>query len=108
MNAHQFDEIVSKLFLSIEHWLEQENDEIDFESNQERLKVEVNNCYLILSKQSPLEEVWLATPLGAYHFRYLSGSWLTNKQEALIEVIADTLSKKGGVIVNPENWKLEE
>lgn len=107
MNEQTFADQIEQLFLAIEHWLEATSDEIDFESDQGRLKIQIDHSQWILSKQTALNEIWLATPAGAYHFHLQDSRWVTNANQELIQILAQTIQKATSISLNPNQFNLE-
>lgn len=96
MNEQLYHQTVDTLFLAIEAWLEESGEDIDFDSQEGILTITFlqGDC-LILSRQAPLQEVWLASKQGAYHFQLQQGTWVTQHQETLAQVIADCAKHAG-------------
>lgn len=93
MNERQFQTVSDSVFLSIEEWLEKAVD-LDIESATNLLTISFpSGTQLILSKQSALKEIWLASPLGAYHFQHTAKGWMTRQDQALFMVIANTVEQ---------------
>lgn len=104
MNEQQFHDQVDTLFLNIEQWLEQADAVLDFETAQGILTITLPQAsQLILSRQSALQEVWLATPLGAYHFSYRQ-KWLTKTNQELITLLQDIIQQKANIILDPNTF----
>lgn len=38
-----------------------------------------NRSQIVVNLQKPLHEVWMATKLGGYHYRWLDGAWQDTK-----------------------------
>lgn len=101
MNEQQFHAEVDKLFLSLEEWLEQSSSEIDFESQEGMLMVLLpDGSQMILSRQTTLQEVWLASSIGAYHFRLVSHQWLTAQNQSLLQVIVDVVKQRANIALD--------
>lgn len=96
MNEQLYHQTVDTLFLKIEAWLEESDEDIDFDSQEGILTITFlqGDC-LILSRQAVLQEVWLASKQGAYHFQLQQGRWVTKQQAALAQVIADCAKQAG-------------
>jgi CyaY protein len=96
------------LFLAIEHWLEQSQHEIDFESQQGLLTLTfVDGSQMVISRQPSLQEIWLAYALGAYHFRQVGTDWQTTQQESLLTVIAQALQQKNNITLDIADFPKE-
>lgn len=99
MNEQQYHQTVDTLFLKIEAWLEDSDDMVDFDSQEGILTItfEQGDC-IILSRQAALQEVWLASKRGAYHFSLKQGSWVTKHQQTLVQIMADCAFDAGLVL----------
>lgn len=98
--ATVFDEQVDDVLLAIEQAIEQipsSDPEIDFESHGGMLTIAVGKAEIILSRQSALQEIWLACPDGGYHFRYQEGQWVTRKGEVLTTLLTEIIARYAGV-----------
>ncbi|MGD9591041.1 MAG: iron donor protein CyaY [Candidatus Berkiella sp.] len=104
MNEQQYHDTVDDLFLAIEHWLEKASAELDFETQQNILTITLpQGEALIFSKQAFLQEVWLATPLGAYHF-HLATHWQTKQGQSLIHVLAQSIEQIAHIVLDPTTF----
>jgi CyaY protein len=100
MQEPYFHAEVDKLFLEIEQWLEKSHADIDFESQEGILTVSLGEGRLVLSRQTPAREIWLASPLGAYHFRYTPMGWVTQQGHSLLPVISQIVQQCAGIILD--------
>lgn len=97
MNEQQYHERVDQLFLAIEQWLEDSSEEIDFESQQGILTILLpSGTPLILSRQAVLQEVWLASSQGAYHFR-LEKEWISTQGEPLLPLLVEIIQQQANI-----------
>ncbi|MCS5712704.1 iron donor protein CyaY [Candidatus Berkiella aquae] len=100
MNEHQYHQMVDALFLKIEAWLETSEQDIDFDSQEGILTISfAMGGTVILSRQAPLQEVWLACVQGAFHFQYHQGEWVTLRQEKLAEILV-ACAKQANVVLD--------
>ncbi len=108
MSEQQFHNRVDALFLAIEQWLEKEDVGLDFETQENILTITLpTEAQCIFSRQVILQEVWLATPLGAYHFQFTS-LWETKQGQSLITVLQTTVEQLTGIVLNPKTFNLQE
>ncbi len=71
MNESEFTHIVDDTLEKIETAIERTNADFDYEIAAGMFVFEFENgVKLILSRQTPVFQLWLATPGGAYHFEY--------------------------------------
>jgi CyaY protein len=69
MNEREFHEKADKVFLAIEQWVEEIDKDIDIESQEGILTLTLpQGNQVLLSCQTALNELWLASKLGAFHF----------------------------------------
>lgn len=65
--------------------------EIDFKDGV--LNLEIQGKIFVLNKQSPSQEIWLASPIsGPSHFKYKNNAWLNSKNQDLFETLSKDLS----------------
>lgn len=75
-------------------------DVADLDSQREGsvLTLELDNGEkIIVNLQPPLQELWLASKSGAYHFRYVAGQWLdTRSSRGFQELLQQAVADQGG------------
>ena len=84
MNDSQYNLLADDLLLSIEDAIEEINDnaaeEIDYESVSGLLTLTfVNKTKIIINKQAPLHEIWVATKFNGHHFVYQDEQWFDKR-----------------------------
>lgn len=55
----------------------------DLESNQVGPVLEIEfgtGKKIVINPQTPLQQIWLASPTQAYHFRWAEGRWIDTRQ----------------------------
>lgn len=74
---------------------EQDSDfQADLEYTNEVLTIDIDGKIFVINKQTPLEEIWLASPLsGPYHFKEIEGTWKDSKGNIMIDILSDELSE---------------
>lgn len=101
MNTKAFDSQVDELFFKIEEWIERSQSALDFEMQQGILTIFLpKGSQLILSRQAALQEVWLASKLGAYHFRCKGKEWVTEQGQKLLPTLAHIIQDQANVILD--------
>ncbi|MGY8862466.1 MAG: iron donor protein CyaY [Pseudomonadales bacterium] len=77
MSEAVFHERVDNLFLQVEHILDEAQSDIDFVNSSGLLTISCENkSQIILSRQPPLEQVWLACLAGGLHFKLVQDVWV--------------------------------
>lgn len=88
MNEKVYHAEIDKLFLELEETLETASPEIETFQEEGILKVTLaEGSQLIFSRQTPLQELWLASPIGAFHFHLKQDEWVTHQGQSLKEVL---------------------
>ena len=71
MNDSQYNLIAEDLLLAVEEAIEESGVDIDYEGVGGLLTVTFkNNTKIIINKQAPLHEIWIATKFNGHHFAY--------------------------------------
>ncbi len=84
MTESEFNERVDDIFLSIEEMLDDAVSDMDYVTVGGVLTVTCESGQkLIFTRQGPVQQLWVATPGGGFHFDYENGQWLrdTDKLE---------------------------
>ncbi len=76
MNDSQYNLIAEALLLAIEEAIEDSGVDIDYEGVGGLLTLTFkNNSKVIINKQAPLHEIWVATKFNGHHFVLNNDSW---------------------------------
>ncbi len=72
--------------------------ELDTRRDGSVLNLELDNGeQVIINLQAPVQELWLASKSGAYHFRYQSGRWLdTREARDFADLVQQAVHEQGG------------
>ena len=72
--------------------------ELDTRRDGSVLNLELDNGeQVIVNLQAPLQELWLASKSGAYHFRWRDGRWLdTREGRSFAELLRVAVREQGG------------
>lgn len=96
MNENQFNQNLDELMMAIEDAIEEQGLDIDYETSGGILTLTCpNGSQIILSRQTPLLQLWLAAKSGGFHFDFDDGVWMC-KGEALSAVLSRCLSEQYG------------
>lgn len=80
MNDSQYNLIADELLLSIEEAIEDCGVDIDYEGVGGLLTLTFKNASkVIINKQAPLQEVWVATKFNGHHFVFKDNTWLDKR-----------------------------
>ena len=76
MNDSQYNLIAEELLLAIEEAIEDSGVDIDYEGVGGLLTLTFkNNTKVIINKQAPLHEIWVATKFNGHHFVLNNDTW---------------------------------
>jgi CyaY protein len=105
MQEHKYHELADATILAIEEAIEALVEsygiDIEFESGGEILELEfTNRSKIIINKQPPLMQLWVATKYNGYHFEYRDGLWIDNRSGVeLWALLSEAASKQAGVAI---------
>jgi CyaY protein len=105
MTESEFNQRVDDTLIAIEEAIDEAGADIDYESAAGilTLTIEANGSQIIINRQGPVKQLWLATRTGGYHFDWSeeAGGWLrdsdgtpftTMLNQALTDQGADALA----------------
>ena len=76
MNDSQYHLLADDLLMAIEDAIEECEIDIDYESVGGLLTlIFVNGTKIIINKQAPLHEIWVATKFNGHHFEFKDDAW---------------------------------
>ena len=100
MNENRYTERLDDLMMAIEDAIDDTGLDIDFETSAGILTLTCpDNSKVILSRQTPLLQLWLAARSGGFHFGFDEGrqSWvLDSNGQTLAEVFNRCLTEQCG------------
>ena len=77
MNESQFNQLAEETMIAIEEAVEASAADIDYDNVADILTLEfANGSRIIINKQTPLSQIWVAAKSGGYHFDYDEASQL--------------------------------
>ncbi len=106
MNESEFNDIVDDVLVSIEDAIEDACDktgaDIDYETSSGILTLSFSNgTQIIINRQTPLKQIWLAARQGGFHFDYNNDTqqWLCKGKE-LFSALSEYCSGQAGQTIN--------
>ncbi|MFC0445382.1 iron donor protein CyaY [Pseudidiomarina halophila] len=83
MQDHDYHELAEATILAIEEAFEKTGIDIDCESGGDILEMTFpNDTKMVINKQPPLQQLWVATKFNGHHFEYRDGKWIDNRTGA--------------------------
>ncbi|HGJ5874428.1 iron donor protein CyaY [Arsenophonus apicola] len=100
MTDTEFHQLVDKLMDRIEEQIDQYdgNNDIDCEIHSGIMTLTFeNDSKIIINRQEPLHQIWLATRSGGYHFNYKTDNWYcARSNKNFIQILAYAISEQSG------------
>lgn len=80
MNDTQYNMMADDLLLALEEAIEDCGIDIDYEGVGGMLTLTFkNSTKIIINKQAPLREIWVATKFNGHHFHYDNEQWIDKR-----------------------------
>lgn len=93
MSREVFHDHIDALFAALEEAWAAAEPPVEWDAQEGVLVVTLpKGEQMILSRQEAMQEVWLASPTGAYHFRMTPEGWVTRQGERLDDVLRQNLT----------------
>ncbi|MFD2179187.1 iron donor protein CyaY [Veronia pacifica] len=98
MNTSQYHELVDKEWLIIEEGIDESGADIDYETTGNVMTLEFEDrSQVIINRQEPMQEIWLASKSGGYHFAYRDEQWVCTRTNTLfMDMVKQECSKHAG------------
>ncbi|MCV2886186.1 iron donor protein CyaY [Aestuariibacter sp. AA17] len=95
MNDSQYHELVDEIFIELEDALDVCEADIDCESAGGILTlIFQNKTKIIINKQPPLHQIWVATKFNGHHFNHQDGKWIDERTGAEFWSFMDDAASK--------------
>lgn len=96
MNDSEYNLLADELLLAVEEAIENCGTDIDFEGASGILTLTfLNKTKVILNKQAPLHELWVATKFNGHHFSFQDNLWLDKRSgEEFWAFLSSAISKQ--------------
>jgi CyaY protein len=80
MNDSQYNFTADELLLAVEQAVEDSGCDIDYEGSGGLLTLSFKNgSKIIINKQAPLHEIWVATKFNGHHFALQQQQWIDKR-----------------------------
>lgn len=103
MNESEFNDLADETLLSIEEAIDDCGVDIDYDNAGGILTLVFGNgSQIIINRQTPLSQIWVAAKSGGFHFDYNSESqtWhLQGKADELFDCLSRYCSEQAGEAV---------
>jgi len=98
MTDSEFHQQVDDLLMSFEDIIDESDVELDYENSNSILTLYCRDgSQIILNKQAPLHQIWVATKANGHHFEFSGDDWIDNRtQQTLSTVLTNAVKNQGG------------
>ncbi|WMN58502.1 iron donor protein CyaY [Pseudoalteromonas xiamenensis] len=98
MTDHEYHELVDAMLLALEEQIEDCEVDLDYETNSGLLEVIFpDKSKIVINKQPPLHQVWVATKFNGHHFELHGDTWIDNRSGAEFwQFISDAATRQAG------------
>lgn len=98
MNDSQYNVAADEILLAVEEAIEDCGHDIDYEGVGGLLTLTFKNASkIIINKQAPLHEIWVATKFNGHHFHFENNQWVDKRAGSeLWQFLSDAVSKQAG------------
>lgn len=101
MNDVEYDALTDELLIAVEEAVEQLDLDIDSESHGGLLTlIFPDRSKIVINKQPPLQQMWVATKFNGHHFEFRSGQWIDNRGGLEFwQLLSEAASQQAGVAI---------
>ncbi|GLO62305.1 protein CyaY [Vibrio sp. MACH09] len=98
MNDTEYHQLVDQQFTKLEEAIDESGADIDYETVGNVMTLEFDDrSQIVINRQEPMKEIWLASKSGGFHFSYQNEQWLCSKTEMeLFEMVKQECDKHSG------------
>lgn len=102
MNDSEFHQVVDEFLMAIEEVLDDAMVDFDYETSAGVLKLVFSDkSQIIINRQEPLHQIWVATKFDGHHFELLNGLWTDNRTgDELRALLMSAIERQSGVAVD--------
>ncbi len=94
----QFHQLVDDLFAHCEACFDEEQVDFDYECQNGILTLSFDDgSKIILNRQEPLHQIWLATKFNGHHYDYREQQWIDDRSgDELIAFLEQAIERQSG------------
>ncbi|CAM3122686.1 MULTISPECIES: iron donor protein CyaY [Vibrio] len=98
MNETEFHQLVDSQMQIIEQAIDDSGADIDYETTGNVMTLEFDDrSQIIINRQEPMKEIWLASKSGGFHFQWQDEQWICSKTGVeLISMVKQECEKHAG------------
>ncbi|MGF1826949.1 iron donor protein CyaY [Vibrio splendidus] len=102
MNDTEFHQLVDIQMQNIEEAIDGSEADVDYEVTGNVMTLEFENrSQIIINRQEPMREIWLASKSGGFHFKLVDDKWTCSKTGMeLFEMVKEECEKHADEEIN--------
>jgi len=102
MNDSEFHQVVDNHLMAIEEALDDAMVDFDYETSAGVLKLAFSDkSQIIINRQEPLHQIWVATKFDGHHFELTQEQWIDNRSGVeFLALVAASIERQSGVVVS--------
>lgn len=103
MTDTQFHQLADGMFQEIENAIEvainEQDADVDIDASGNVLQLEFDGASkIVINKQEPLHQIWIATQFGGYHFSYIDGRWIDERNGGeFMPFVLESIHRQSGL-----------
>ncbi|MDP8078505.1 iron donor protein CyaY [Phocoenobacter skyensis] len=99
MDTVEFHQRVEQTWHTIEEQLEEQDCDVDFEIHGAVMEIIfADDSRIVINKQEAMSELWLASQLGGFHFKYQNNDWVDRDGLTLWHYLEQAVAKHGETV----------
>lgn len=99
MNVAEFHQNIEQVWQKIEEALENQDCDVDCEAQGSVFTITFDDrSQIVINKQEPLLELWLASRLGGFHFAYKNNDWEANDGKRFWDCLTEAVTAHGETV----------
>ncbi|OOF65659.1 iron donor protein CyaY [Rodentibacter sp. Ppn85] len=99
MKVAEFHQNIEQIWQKIEEELEQQDADVDCETQGAVFTMTFGDrTQVVINKQEPLFELWLASKLGGFHFAFKNGEWISNDSKNFWDSLTEACAAHGETV----------
>ncbi|HBO38619.1 MAG TPA: iron donor protein CyaY [Pasteurellaceae bacterium] len=99
MNIAEFHQNIEQIWNCIEEQLEEQDCNVDCERQGAVFTITFDDrSQIVINKQEPLLELWLASRLGGLHFAFKNNQWINRDGELFWDCLAAACNAHGEAV----------
>ena len=99
MNVAEFHQNIEQVWQKIEEELENQDCDVDCETQGSVFTITFDDrSQIVINKQEPLLELWLASRLGGFHFAYKNNDLVANYGKRFLDFLNEAVAAHGETV----------